>query len=86
MSKRRRKRKKHWFDTQVGSLVFVNLLGIGAITLFNAYYSFGTMLFKVSLASAATDFFRSEVVFNGLFLIVWNGYVLIRYLVKKYRK
>ena len=42
------------------SLLLIIVVGLILITLFSAYYSFGTMIFGVHEASAIKDFWRSE--------------------------
>lgn len=42
------------------SLIAINIVGLILITIYSAYYSFGTMLFGVHTAGAVKDFWNTE--------------------------
>ena len=61
-------------------LIAVNIVGIIFITINNAYYSYGVMIYKVSFKEANDDFWSSELLFCGIFVIILNGLALIAWI------
>ncbi|WP_375604734.1 hypothetical protein [Lactobacillus delbrueckii] len=43
-------------------LLIINFIGLMLITLYSAYYSFGTMIFGVHTESAIKDFWSTEFI------------------------
>ena len=70
--------KHFWF--------FVNLAGILLITIYNLYYCYGTMIFKVGFAEANQDFWRSQFVLIGGYLILINLISLFFFIKNKFKK
>lgn len=69
-----------------GFLLLVNIVGIIFITFENLYYSYGMMLYKTSFADATEEFWSTELLFGGLFLLVVNGLALIAVIREKHKK
>lgn len=69
-----------------GFLLLVNIVGIIFITFENLYYSYGMMLYKRSFANATEEFWSTELLFGGLFLLVVNGLALIAVIREKHKK
>lgn len=67
-------------------LLLVNIVGIIFITFENLYYSYGMMLYKTSFANATEEFWSTELLFGGLFLLVVNGLALIAVIREKHKK
>lgn len=68
------------------SYYLVNIVGIIFITFENLYDSYGMMLYKTSFADATEEFWSSELLFGGLFLLVVNGLALIAVIREKHKK
>lgn len=73
------KEKAKWLT----SLIAINLIGLLLITLYSAYYSFGTMIFGVHKADAIIDFWHSEMLLGIPFL---TGFNLLAIITAIYRK
>ncbi|MDE6491975.1 MAG: hypothetical protein K2L37_02355, partial [Lactobacillus sp.] len=67
-------------------LLLGNIVGIIFITFENLYYSYGMMLYKTSFADATEEFWSTELLFGGLFLLVVNGLALIAVIREKHKK
>ncbi|MBI0109950.1 MULTISPECIES: hypothetical protein [Lactobacillus] len=52
------------------SLLLIIVVGLILITLFSAYYSFGTMIFGVHEASAIKDFWFTEIMLGTVYVSV----------------
>ena len=52
------------------SLLLIIVVGMILITLFSAYYSFGTMIFGVHEASAIKDFWFTEIMLGTVYVSV----------------
>lgn len=53
-------------------LLIINFIGLMLITLYSAYYSFGTMIFGVHTESAIKDFWSTEFITAIPFVIGIN--------------
>lgn len=73
------KEKAKWLT----SLIAINLIGLLLITLYSAYYSFGTMIFGVHKADAIIDFWHSEMLLGIPFLIGFNLLAIITAIYRK---
>ena len=62
---------KKFFKWLFGLLI-INLAGLILITLYSAYYSFGTMIFGVHTAAALKDFWNTEFITAIPFVIGVN--------------
>lgn len=67
------KEKVKWLT----GLIVINLIVLVFITLYSAYYSFGTMIFGVHKAEAITDFLHNEILLGVPFLIGFNLLAII---------
>ncbi|MST80324.1 hypothetical protein FYJ61_07665 [Lactobacillus equicursoris] len=54
----------------LGGLVLIILFGLVLITLYNAYYCFGPMIFGEHLASASSQFWFAELLLGGGYTVV----------------
>lgn len=52
------------------SLVLILLIGLFLITIYSAYYSFGTMIFGVHTESAIKDFWNTEILLSIFYIAV----------------
>lgn len=52
------------------SLLLIIIVGITIITVYSAYYSFGTMIFGVHTESAIKDFWSTEFLLGVVYIIV----------------
>ena len=62
---------KKFFKWLFGLLI-INLAGLILITLYSAYYSFGTMIFGVHTEAAIKDFWNTEFITAVPFIIGVN--------------
>lgn len=67
-------------------LLIINLIGLILITLYSAYYSFGTMIFGVHTESAIKDFWNTEFITAIPFVIGINLLALGTTSVRIYKK
>nr|WP_201331054.1 hypothetical protein [Lactobacillus nasalidis] len=54
----------------LGGLVLIIIFGLVLITLYNAYYCFGPMIFGEHLASASSQFWFAELLLGGGYTVV----------------
>ena len=54
-------------------LIAINVVGLILITIYSAYYSFGTMLFGVHTAASVKDFWNTEILMGTIFLVCVNA-------------
>ena len=74
------------FIKWVLSLLAINVVGLIFITIYSAYYSFGTMLFGVHTAAAVKDFWNTEFLIGTIFLICVNLLAIITAVVRQFKK
>ncbi|CCI82531.1 hypothetical protein [Lactobacillus hominis] len=68
------------------SLIAINAVGLILITIYSAYYSFGTMIFGVHTAAAVKDFWNTEFLMGTIFLIGVNSLAIITAVVRHFKK
>lgn len=66
-------------------LLIINFIGLMLITLYSAYYSFGTMIFGVHTESAIKDFWSTEFITAIPFVIGINLLAIITASVRIYK-
>ena len=74
------------FIKWVLSLLAINVVGLIFITIYSAYYSFGTMLFGVHTAAAVKDFWNTEFLMGTIFLVCVNLLAIITAVVRQFKK
>lgn len=74
------------FIKWVLSLLAINVVGLIFITIYSAYYSFGTMLFGVHTAAAVKDFWNTEILMGTIFLVCVNLLAIITAVVRQFKK
>lgn len=74
------------FIKWVLSLLAINVVGLIFITIYSAYYSFGTMLFGVHTAAAVKDFWNTEFLIGTIFLICVNLLAIITAVVRQFKR
>lgn len=74
------------FIKWVLSLLAINVVGLIFITIYSAYYSFGTMLFGVHTAAAVKDFWNTEFLMGTIFLICVNLLAIITAVVRQFKR
>lgn len=74
------------FIKWVLSLLAINVVGLIFITIYSAYYSFGTMLFGVHTVAAVKDFWNTEFLIGTIFLICVNLLAIITAVVRQFKK
>ena len=67
-------------------LMAINMVGLILITIYSAYYSFGTMLFGVHTVAAVKDFWNTEFLIGTIFLICVNLLAIITAVVIQFKK
>ena len=74
------------FIKWVLSLLAINVVGLIFITIYSAYYSFGTMLFGVHTAAAVKDIWNTEFLMGTIFLICVNLLAIITAVVRQFKR
>lgn len=74
------------FIKWVLSLLAINVVGLIFITIYSAYYSFGTMLFGVHTAAAVKDFWNTEILMGTIFLVCVNAFAVITAVARQFKK
>ena len=74
------------FIKWVLSLLAINVVGLIFITIYSAYYSFGTMLFGVHTAAAVKDFWNTEILMGTIFLVCVNALAVITAVATQFKK
>jgi hypothetical protein len=64
-------------------LLLINLAVLALISVWAAYYSFGPIFMGGSKDQALREFVRTELVIGGGFVVLFNSYVLCRYVTGK---
>ena len=67
-------------------LIAINVVGLILITIYSAYYSFGTMLFGVHTAAAVKDFWNTEILMGTIFLVCVYAHAVIPAVARKFKK
>ena len=67
-------------------LMAINMVGLILITIYSAYYSFGTMLFGVHTAAAVKGFWNTEFLMGTIFLICVNLLAIITAVVRQFKR
>lgn len=67
-------------------LMAINMVGLILITIYSAYYSFGTMLFGVYTVAAVKGFWNTEFLMGTIFLICVNLLAIITAVVRQFKK
>lgn len=67
-------------------LIAINIVGLILITIYSAYYSFGTMLFGVHTAAAVKDFWNTEYLLGTIFIVCFNLLAIITAIVRYFKK
>lgn len=67
-------------------LIAINVVGLILITIYSAYYSFGTMLFGVHTAAAVKDFWNTEILMGTIFLVYVNALAVITAVARQFKK
>ena len=67
-------------------LLAINVVGLIFITIYSAYYSFGTMLFGVHTAAAVKDFWNTEILMGTIFLVCVNALAVITAVARQFKK
>ncbi|MBW8461062.1 hypothetical protein K1B48_07875 [Lactobacillus johnsonii] len=68
------------------SLLAINVVGLIFITIYSAYYSFGTMLFGVHTAAAVKDFWNTEILMGTIFFVCVNALAVITAVARQFKK
>ena len=74
------------FIKWVLSLLVINVVGLIFITIYSAYYSFGTMLFGVHTAATVKDFWNTEILMGTIFLVCVNAIAVITAVARQFKK
>ena len=74
------------FIKWVLSLLAINVVGLIFITIYSAYYSFGTMLFVVHTSAAVIDFCNTEILMGTIFLVCVNALAVITAVARQFKK
>ena len=67
-------------------LIAINVVGLILITIYSAYYGFGTMLFGVHTAAAVKDFWNTEILMGTIFLVCVNALTVITAVARQFKK
>lgn len=67
-------------------LIAINVVGLILITIYSAYYSFGTMLFGVHTAAAVKDFWNTEILMGTILLVCVNALAVITAVARQFKK
>ncbi len=68
------------------SLLLIIIVGITIITVYSAYYSFGTMIFGVHTESAIKDFWSTEFLLGVVYIIVVITIAVVTGVTRLYKK
>ena len=68
------------------SLLLIIIVGITSITVYSAYYSFGTMIFGVHTESAIKDFWSTEFLLGAVYIIVVITIAVVTGVTRLYKK
>lgn len=68
------------------SLLLIIIVGITIITVYSAYYSFGTMIFCVHTESAIKDFWSTEFLLGVVYIIVVITIAVVTEVTRLYKK
>lgn len=68
------------------SLLLIIIVGITIITVYSAYYSFGTMIFGVHTESAIKDFWSTEFLLGVVYIIVVITITVVTEVTRLYKK
>ena len=71
-----------WLST----LLLILIVGLIIITIYSAYYSFGTMIFGVHTESAIKDFWDTEFLFSTVYIIVVITIAVVTEVTRLYKK
>lgn len=71
-----------WLST----LLLILIVGLIIITIYSAYYSFGTMIFGVHTESAIKDFWNTEFLLSTVYIIVVITIAVVTEITRLYKK
>ena len=67
-------------------MLLIIIVGITIITVYSAYYSFGTMIFGVHTESAIKDFWSTEFLLGVVYIIVVITIAVVTGVTRLYKK